>query len=94
MESRRFRVAEVYEQTTASFDRARRTGALLKDTDQLRNFTLQQWQQLGRRSLFDVMATEGEHYNLRVGYVNALHDGQQLNALLLSLGRGVNEWLK
>ena len=94
VESRRFRVAEVYEQTTASFDRARRTGALLKDTDQLRNFTLQQWQQLGRRSLFDVMATEGEHYNLRVGYVNALHDGQQLNALLLSLGRGVNEWLK
>ena len=40
------------------------------------------------------MATEGEHYNLRISYVNALHDGQQLNALLLSLGRGVNEWLR
>ncbi len=94
LESRRFRVAEVHEQTTATFDRLRRAGALLRDTDQLRNFTLQQWQQLGRRSLFDVMATEGEHYNLRISYVNALHDGQQLNALLLSLGRGVNEWLR
>ena len=94
VEVRRFRVAEVHEQTLASFDRLRRASALLRDTDQLRNFTLQQWQQLGRRSLFDVMATEGEHYNLRISYVNALHDGQQLNALLLSLGRGVNEWLR
>ena len=94
LESRRFRVAEVHEQTTASFDRLRRSGSLLRDTDQLRNSTLQQWQQLGRRSLFDVMAAEGEHYNLRISYVNALHDGQQLNALLLSLGRGVNEWLR
>jgi outer membrane protein, adhesin transport system len=60
----------------------------------VRNFTLQQWQQLGRRSLFDVMGAEGDHYNLRISYVNALIDGQQLNANLLSLGRGVNEWLR
>jgi len=94
LESRRFRVAEMHEQTQASFDRLRRAGALLRDTDQLRNFMLQQWQQFGRRSLFDVMATKGEHYNLRVSYVNALHDGKQLNALLLSLQRGINEWLR
>ena len=94
VELRRFRVAEVHEQTTSSFDRARRVGAVLRDSEQVRNFTLQQWQQLGRRSLFDVMGAEGEHYNLRINYVNALHDGQQLNANLLSLGRGVNEWLR
>jgi outer membrane protein, adhesin transport system len=94
LEARRFRVAEVHEQTLASFDRARRVGAVLRDSEQVRNFTLQQWQQLGRRSLFDVMGAEGEHYNLRISYVNALIDGQQLNANLLSLGRGVNEWLR
>ncbi len=94
VETRRFRAAEVFEQTVSSFDRAKRTSALLKNTDQLRDFTLQQWQQLGKRSLFDVMATESEHYNLRVSYINALVDGQQLNANLLSLGRGVSEWLK
>jgi len=33
-------------------------------------------------------------HNLRVAYVNAIHDGQQLNAILLSLGRGVGEWLR
>jgi outer membrane protein, adhesin transport system len=94
LEQRRFRVAEVHEQTSASFDRARRVGAVLRDSQQVRNFTLQQWQQLGRRSLFDVMGAEAEHYNLRIAYVNALHDGQQLNANLLSLGRGLNEWLQ
>ena len=94
VEARRYRVAEVYEQSQASLDRARRLAVVLRDSEQVRNFTLQQWQNLGRRSLFDVMSAEGEHYNLRVAYVNALHDVQQLNANLLSLGRGVNEWLQ
>ncbi|MDP3083026.1 MAG: TolC family protein [Rubrivivax sp.] len=94
LDARRYRVTEVYEQTQSALDRARRVGGVLRDSEQVRNFTLQQWQQLGRRSLFDVMGAEAEHYNLRVSYVNALHDGQQMNALLLSLGRGVSEWLR
>ncbi len=94
VEARLYRVAELHEQTLSTFDRARRVSAVLRDSDQVRNFTLQQWQQLGKRSLFDVMGAESEHYNLRVSYVNAIHDGQQLNAILLSLGRGVLEWLQ
>lgn len=94
LDARRARVRETHEQTTSAFDRAARVGSVLRDSEQVRNFTLQQWQQLGRRSLFDVMSAEAEHYNLRVSYINALHDGQQLNALLLSLGRGLNEWLR
>jgi outer membrane protein TolC len=94
IDARRYRVREMHEQTHAAFDRARRVGAVLRDSEQVRNFTLQQWQQVGRRSLFDVIAAESDHYNLRVAYVNALHDGQQLNANLLSLGRGVAEWLR
>lgn len=94
IDARRFRVAEAWEQTQSAFDRARRLGGVLRESDQVRNFTLQQWQQMGRRSLFDVMAAESEFYGLRVAHVNALHDGQQLNALLLSLGRGVSAWLQ
>ena len=94
LEARRQRMTDTHEQTVAALDRARRVSAVLRDSDQLRNFTLQQWQQLGRRSLFDVMSAEAEHYNLRVQYVNALHDGQQLNVVLQSLGRGVGEWLR
>jgi adhesin transport system outer membrane protein len=89
LESRKFRMAEIHEQASSAFDRARRVTEVVRDSDRLRNFTLQQWQQLGRRSLFDVMGTESEHYNLRVAYVNALYDGQQATALLWSLGLGV-----
>jgi outer membrane protein, adhesin transport system len=49
---------------------------------------------LPRLRWIDVMGAEGEHYNLRVAYVNAMTDGQQLNAMLLSLGRGVTGWLQ
>ena len=93
VESRRARVAEVHEQALAALDRVKRLSDVLRDSDQVRNFTLQQWQQLGRRSLFDVMGAESEHYSLRLAYVNALHDVQQANANLLSLGRGVSAWL-
>ncbi len=94
LEQKRFRMAEVHEQTLASLDRAKRVADVLRDSEQVRNFTLQQWQQLGKRSLFDVMAAESDHFNMRVSYVNALHDVQQLNANLLSLGRGVISWLR
>ena len=94
LDARRYRTVEVHEQTQASMDRARRTAQVLRESEQVRNFTLQQWQQLGRRSLFDVMGAESEHYNLRINYINALIDGQQFNANLLSLGRGVSQWLR
>ena len=77
-----------------SFDRMKRIANVLRDSEQVRNFTMQQWQQLGKRSLFDVMAAESDHFNTRVNYVNALYDTQQLNANLLSLGRGVIEYLR
>ncbi len=94
LEQRRQRIAEVHEQAGAAFDRLRRVSLVLKDSDRLRNYTLQQWQQLGRRSLFDVISAESEHYNLRVQYINALHDGQQMNAMLISLGTGLSQWLQ
>ena len=94
LEARKNRMAEVHEQALSAFDRARQVSAVVRNSDRVRNFTLQQWQQLGRRSLFDVMSAEGEHYNLRINYVNALHDGQQASALLRSLGLGISAWLE
>ena len=67
--------------------------AVLRDSERLRDATLQQWQQLGRRSLFDVMSAESDHFNLRIAYVNALHDGYQASAQLRSLGSGLTAWL-
>jgi outer membrane protein TolC len=89
LEARKNRMAEVYEQAQHAMDRARAVVEILHNSDLVRNFTLQQWQQLGRRSLFDVMASEGDHYNMRVQYVDALYDTEQSNALLWSLGLGL-----
>ncbi|QPF73761.1 TolC family protein [Roseateles sp. DAIF2] len=89
IESRRYRVADMHEVAVSSFDRARRIVEILRNSDRVRAATLQQWQQLGRRSLFDVMGSEADYYSLRVAHVNALFDGQQAVALLWSMGRGV-----
>ena len=94
LEQRRLRIVDMHEQAGAAFERVRRVALVLRDSDRLRNFTLQQWQQLGRRSLFDVIGAENDHYNLRVQYINALHDGQQMNAMLTSLGSGLTAWLQ
>jgi len=82
-------MGEVHEQAQHAMERARHVVEILHASEQVRNFTLQQWQQLGKRSLFDVMAAEGDHYNMRVQYVDALYDTQQSNALLWSLGLGL-----
>lgn len=91
--SKSSRVSEVHESAIASFDRARRFVDILKDSDKVRAATFQQWSQLGRRSLFDVMSAESDHFNLRIAYVNALHDGYQANAQLRSMGEGLSAWL-
>ena len=89
LEARESRMREVHEQATHSMERAHQVVDILHNSDLVRNYTLQQWQQLGRRSLFDVMAAEGDHYSMRVQYVDALYDTQQSNALLWSLGLGL-----
>lgn len=87
------RTAEMYDVATSAFDRAKRYVDVLRDSERVRNFTFQQWSQLGRRSLFDVMSSESDHFNLRIAYVNALHDGYLASAQLRSLGAGLGAWL-
>jgi outer membrane protein TolC len=89
LEQRRSRIGEAHEQMRAAAERAERVLAVLERSDQVRQATRQQWQQLGRRSLFDVIASESEHHALRLARVNALHDAQQLAASARALGRGI-----
>lgn len=94
IEGLRAHMAEVHEQASSGFDRARQVVQILRNSNLVRNYTLQQWQQMGRRSLFDVMGAESDHYGLRVAYVNAIFDAEQSNALLRSLGLGIATWLE
>jgi hypothetical protein len=94
LEGRLSRVREVHEQLLAARVRAERVRGVLAGSDQVRNATLQQWQQLGRRSLFDVIAAESEHYGLRLAHVDTLFESQQLAAALLALGGGAQAALR
>jgi len=89
IEAKRYRLIEMYDSAAASLDRSRRIVEILRNSDRLRVATMQQWQQLGRRSLFDVMGAEGDYFNMRVAHVNAIFDAQQVVALMWSMGRGV-----
>ena len=89
IEAKRYRLLEMHEVGSSTLDRARRIVEILRNSDRVRASTLQQWQQLGRRSLFDVMAAEGDYYSMRVAHVNAMFDAQQVVALIWSMGRGV-----
>ena len=60
------RAADLHEQAEAAQDRLRRLSDVIRSSDQVRNATIQQWQRLERRSLFDVMGAKAEHYALRV----------------------------
>jgi outer membrane protein TolC len=89
IEAKRYRLLEMHEIGTSTLDRARRIIEILRNSERVRASTLQQWQQLGRRSLFDVMAAEGDYYSMRVAHVNAMFDAQQIVAMIWSMGRGV-----
>jgi outer membrane protein TolC len=77
------------EQADAAFERARLSVEAIEGSRAVRQATLKQWQQLGRRSLFDVISAENDYHGLLVTHINALMDAQQSNALLWSLGPGV-----
>jgi adhesin transport system outer membrane protein len=93
LSSRIAKVNEQHDGAVSAFERARRYAEVMRDSERVRNFTFQQWSQLGRRSLFDVMSAESDHFAQRVGYINALVDGAQANASLRSQGVGLLRWL-
>lgn len=89
----RTKAALVYHDTASSaFQRAGRYVDLLQDSDTLRNATYVQWIKLGRRSLFDLISAENEHHQIRIAYVNALHDGYTATAQLRTAGEGLLPW--
>ncbi|HET8871226.1 MAG TPA: TolC family protein [Aquabacterium sp.] len=88
------RISSMHDNALTAFDRAKRYVDILRDSDLVRNFTFQQWSQLGRRSLFDLMSAESDHFSLRIAYVNSLYDGYEANAQLRSMGGGLLPWIQ
>jgi adhesin transport system outer membrane protein len=83
----------LHDAARSAYARAAQMIDVLKDSNQVRNATYEQWSKLGRRSLFDLMSAEAEHYQLRIAHVNAVHDGQAAVAQLRSAGAGLLPWM-
>jgi len=78
---------------SSAFDRATRFSAVMRDSNSLRNATYVQWASLGRRSLFDLMAAEGDLNQLQLAYVNAMFEGYSAAVQLRNLSAGLLPWL-
>ncbi|MEY2656126.1 MAG: hypothetical protein RLZZ524_3154 [Pseudomonadota bacterium] len=86
-------VSTWHDAARSAYLRARHYAGVLQDSDQLRNATFEQWSKLGRRSLFDLISAENEHYQLRIAYINALHDGFSASAQLRNASSGLLPWV-
>lgn len=84
-----YQMNDLYSSAEAALDRSRRIVDILRNSERLRAATLVQWQQMGRRSLFDVMGAESDYYSLRVAQLSTLFEAQQALAMLWSMGPGV-----
>jgi adhesin transport system outer membrane protein len=67
--------------------------ALLKESDQVRRGFFEQWYQMGRRSLFELLAAENEHYGLQAARLNTRFDGLAANARLRGEGGTLARWI-
>jgi outer membrane protein TolC len=84
-----YQMSDLHGSAEAALERSRRIVEILRSSERLRAATLVQWQQMGRRSLFDVMGAEADYYSLRVAQLSTLFEAQQALAMLWSLGPGV-----
>ncbi len=87
------RVGELRDQVTMAWERARQYASVLRDTNEVRRNTQDLWFLLGRRSLFDVVAAEGDHYAAQVAFINAVFDGLAGQAQLHGVAGELAEWL-
>lgn len=87
--AKNYQMSDLYSSAEAALDRTRRIVDILRNSERLRAATLVQWQQMGRRSLFDVMGAESDYYSLRVAQLSTLFEAQQSLTMLWSLGPGV-----
>ena len=87
--AKNYQMSDLYSSAEAALDRTRRIVDILRNSERLRAATLVQWQQMGRRSLFDVMGAESDYYSLRVAQLSTLFEAQQSLTMLWSMGPGV-----
>lgn len=73
--------------------RAQDLAQLARLTDQVRRDYHDQWRDLGRRSLLDVLTAESEHLTTRTGQLNSVMDALQAHVRLMHEAGVLRDWI-
>ena len=92
-EERIRQAAQWHDAATSAQTRAARVAELLRDSDQLREATYEQWARMGRRSLFDLISAENDHAQLQIARAQAEHEHLMALLQMQAAGAGLRAWL-
>jgi adhesin transport system outer membrane protein len=88
------RIRISHQNTTSQLARAREYAQLLQISDRVRRDFYEQWSQLGRRSLFELLSAESEHHSLRLAWINAVHDSLTSQMRMRGEAGLFSEWFR
>jgi len=86
------RIRLSHQNTTSQLVRADEYAQLLQISDRVRQDFYEQWSQVGRRSLFELLYAEGEHHSLRLAWINSVHDSLAAQMRMRAEGGSLTEW--
>lgn len=87
-------MSEANMQAQAALTRARSVASMLQASDASTRSLSTRWDQHKLSDINALLAAQSKNLNLRLSYVDALHDGQQAVALMWSLAGGVTQPLE
>jgi len=86
------RIRLSHQNSTSQLARADDYAQLLQISDRVRQDFYEQWSQLGRRSLFELLSAEVEHHSLRLAWINAVHDSLVSQMRMRTEAGTYSEW--
>ena len=86
------RIRTSHQNTTSQLARADEYAQLLQISDRVRQDFYEQWSQLGRRSLFELLSAEIEHHSLRLAWINSVHDSLVSQMRMRAEAGSLSEW--
>jgi adhesin transport system outer membrane protein len=88
------RVRLSYQSSTYQLARAEEHLQLLSVSDRIRKDFYEQWAQLGRRSLFELLSAEGDHHSTHLAWINSIYDSAIAQIRLRTDSGTLSDWLQ
>ena len=86
------RIRLLHQNTTSQLARADEYAQLMQISDRVRQDFYEQWSQLGRRSLFELLSAEIEHHSVRLAWINSVHDSLAAQMRMRAEAGSISEW--